>query len=78
MSKEYILKPYRGGKDDLNVFWSKFMVIAGLQKWDDDDKKMSNLPLFLEGEAYTVWDELSSATKKKPNDVKAALTAALE
>ena len=42
MSKEYFLKPYRGGKDDLSVFWSKFMVIAGLQEWDDDDKKMSN------------------------------------
>ena len=36
------LKPYRGKEDDLATFWSKFMVLANVQKWDTDAKKMAH------------------------------------
>ena len=73
---ECFLRPFRGGRDDLSEFWAKFSVVADLQKWDSDEKKMANLPLYLEGEAFTVWNEMAAADKKKPADVKAKLTAA--
>ena len=37
---------------------------------------MNNLPLFLENEAYLVWDELSSTDKADPDAVKATLKSA--
>ena len=73
---DVFLRPYRGAKDDLDQFWRKFEVTATLQKWTDDTKKMENLPLFLESEAFLVWDELSDEDKKKPAEVKAALQSA--
>ena len=59
-----LVRTYRGSQDDLDLFWRKFLVAAELQKWDSDEKKMANLPLFLEGDAFLVWDELSSDEKK--------------
>ena len=70
------LKPFRGQQDDLEAFWAKFEVTAKLQKWDTDAVKMANFPLFLAGEAFMVWSELSDADKKDPEKVKAALSAA--
>jgi len=64
------VRPYRGHRDDLEAFWQKFEVTAALQKWDSDEKKMQNLPLFLEDEAFTVWSEMTTADKKVPKKVK--------
>ena len=41
-----------------------------------NDKKTKKLPLFLEGDSYVVWDELSDGDKKDPAKVKEALEAA--
>ena len=77
MSKfDVFLRPFGGQNDDLDAFWAKFGVTVTLQKWDDDATKMANLPLFLEGEAFTVWNELSSSDKKDLKKVKEALKAA--
>ena len=70
------LKPFCGQQDDLEAFWAKFEVTAKLQKWDTGAVKMANFPLFLAGEAFTVWSELSDADMKDPEKVKAALSAA--
>ena len=70
------VRPFRGYDDDLHAFWLKFLVAAGLQKWDTDEKKAQNIPLFLDSEAYVVWNELSDADKKDPAKIKAALEEA--
>ena len=70
------MKPYRGSGDDFEAFWSKFLVLANLQQWSSSTDKMNNLPLFLENEAYLVWDELSSTDKADPDAVKATLKSA--
>ena len=70
------IHPYRGKRDDLEAFWSKFMVTAALQTWGTGTKQMDNLMLFLDGEAYTVWDEMPTADRKDPDKVKAQLKAA--
>ena len=76
MRLDTFLRPFRGYSDDLQAFWSKFNVTADIQKWDDDSKKAEKLPLFLDGEAYIVWDELSDADKKDLGKIKEALVAA--
>ena len=70
------LKPYRGKEDDLEAFWSKFLVLANANEWDNDDKKAKYLPLLLDKAAYTVYDALDDGKKKKPDDVKSALEEA--
>ena len=51
-------------------FWDKFMVLAAVQKWDSDEKKMDHLPLFLDGDAFLVYTRMSDTDKKKPAEVK--------
>ena len=58
------------------TFWKKFLVAGTLQKWDTDAKLLVNLPLFLEDEAFLVWDELSDEDKKDRAKVYAAMQAA--
>ena len=41
-----------------------------------NDRKTKKLPLFLEGDSYVIWDELSDGDKKDPAKVKEALEAA--
>ena len=71
-----LVRTYRGSQDDLDLFWRKFLVAAELQKWDSDEKKMANLPLFLEGDAFLVWNELSSDEKKDMDVVRKKLMEA--
>ena len=59
------VRPYRGGHDDLDSFWAKFQVVAVLQKWDTGEKRMANRPLFLDGEAFTVYNEMSETDKAR-------------
>ena len=33
------LKPYRGKENDMATFWSTFMVLAEMNKWDADEVK---------------------------------------
>ena len=69
------LKPYRG-KDDLEAFWSKFMVLAKVNKWDNEEVQMSYLPLLLDKAAYTVFDAIPDDDKKSAVKVKEALEKA--
>ena len=68
----------RGGNTGLSfdAFWKKILVAVALQNWDTDAKLLANLPLFLEDEAFFVWDELSDDDKKDRAKVYAAMQAA--
>ena len=50
---------------DFPTFWEKFIVLSGIQKWDDDEKKMAHFPLFLEGNAFLMCWKLSTEDKKR-------------
>lgn len=52
------------------------LVTADLHKWDDEAKKGKNLPLFLDREAYIVWQDLSDTDKGDPARVKETLEGA--
>ena len=52
------------------------MVLANVQKWDTDAKKMAHMPLMLDKAAYLVFDELSDNDKKDADKVKKALEIA--
>ena len=49
-----------GGGTGFDSFWARFQVVAVLQKWDTGEKRMAKLPLFLDGEALTVYNEMSA------------------
>ena len=55
----------------------KFQVVAVLQKWDTGEKRMANLLLFLDGEAFTVYNEMSASDRKDPDKVKGKFQQAL-
>ena len=50
-------------------FWAKFNVVARSQKWDSDEKKMEQFPLFLDGDAFLIFDRMDAADQKKPDEV---------
>ena len=70
------MRPYRGRGDDLDVFWSKFMILAKSHKWDTGKEQMANLPLLLDKAAYTVFNAMPDSDKEKPDEVKKVLTEA--
>ena len=61
---------FRGRGDNFEQFWDKFMVLAAVQKWDSDEKKMDHLPLFLDGDTFLVYTRMLDTDKKKPTEVK--------
>ena len=63
-------------RPNLRGVLEKILVAGTLQKWDTDAKLLANLPLFLEDEAFLVWDELSDDDKKDRAKVYAAMQAA--
>lgn len=52
-----------------------FWLMRHCRKWNDNETKMANIPLFLVREAFLVWNELSDLDKKGPDNVKGALSA---
>ena len=78
MRMDVFERPFRGGKTGptFEAFWKKILVAGTLQKWDTDAKPLANLPLFLEDEAFFVWDELSDDDKKDRAKMYAAMQAA--
>ena len=70
---ESFLRPFRGRGDDLSAFWSKFTVLSSARGWNTDEKRMSHLPLFLDGAAFVLYDQLSNEDKRDPAIVKKTL-----
>ena len=74
MSKaEGYLRPCRGKIDDFQTFWAKFDVLATIKKWDTEEKKMAQLPLFLEQDAFLVFSRMAADDKKSSAAVKKKL-----
>ena len=68
------LKPFRGGRDDFPTFWSKFLVVGKINKWDDgSSSKIDYLPLLLEGETSLVFQQMSETDRKDADKVKEKL-----
>ena len=60
------LRPFRGRADyNFHTFGEKVIVLFGIQKWDDNEKKMAHFPLFLEGNAFLMCWKLSTEDKKR-------------
>ena len=55
---------FRGKGDNFETFWEKFLVLADLQKWDTDVKKMQHLPLFLDGDAFLSFGVCQMQTRR--------------
>jgi hypothetical protein len=66
-----VIRPYTGGDGrDFSEWLRKFEVIGVLQKWP---KLEEVIPLFLDGSAFNIYDQMLEADKKDYDKVKAAL-----
>ena len=68
-----VLHPFRGSADELEEFWKKFQVVAKIQKWMTAKDRMVHLPLYLSGDAFSVWSELSEVDQEDEAKVKTCL-----
>ena len=67
------LKPFRDRSDDFDEFWQKFQVVCKIQKLATGKDRMGYLPLYLSGEAFTVWSGMSDSDKDDETKVKERL-----
>ena len=68
------LRAFRGQDDDLDEFWQKFRVVGKIQKWTTGKERMAHLPLYLSGDAFTVWSQMEDADQEDEDKVKERLT----
>ena len=64
MKLDNFLRVFRGNGDDWEQFFEKFLVLASIQGWDTETKRMKSLPLFLDGDAFLVYSRLSATDRK--------------
>ena len=69
---ESALRPF-GGQEDLEEFWQKFQVVGKIQKWTTAKDRMAHLPLYLAGDAFTVWRQIEESDQEDEDKVKARL-----
>ncbi len=49
MKVDNFLRPFRAKTGERwQLFWDKFVVLAEIQGWDSEEKKMKKFPLFLD------------------------------
>ena len=63
----------RQDRSKLDVFWSKFLVLAEVSGWDTAEKRIARLPLFLEGDAFLVFSRMQPADRKDQEKVAALM-----
>ena len=68
-----VLRPFRGRQDEFDEFWKKFHIVARIQKWEDAEARMNHLPLYLSGDAFSVWSEMSESDQMNEETVKERL-----
>ena len=76
MKVDNFLRPFRGRQDDFHAFWEKFLVLAKIQRWDDDVAQMLHLPLFLDGDAFLVFSKLADSDQQVAETVRQKLVEA--
>ena len=69
-----LLRPFRGTEDNFDEFLKKFKVVARIRKIDSAENRMAYLPLYLAGDAFTVWGEMAEADQKDEDKVVKRLT----
>ena len=71
------LKAFRGRGDDFMTFWDKFQVVCAVQAaLDDGEKRMKVFRLFLEGDAFHLFSQMSELDKKNEEKVEAVFETA--
>ena len=54
------LRPFRGKTgESWKEFWDKFVVLAEIQGWDSETKRMTNFPIFLDGDAFLIYNGMT-------------------
>ena len=61
------------GQEDLEEFWQKFQVVGKIQKWSTGKERMAHVPLYLSGDAFTVWRQMATADQEDEDKLKARL-----
>ncbi|XP_065177095.1 uncharacterized protein LOC135806835 [Sycon ciliatum] len=70
------LRAFKGKGEDFQLFWRKFLVLCRLQKLSTETDRMASLPLFLDGDAFHLFEQLSDTDKASESAVKKALESA--
>lgn len=69
MNVESFVRSFWGdGADDWKSFRQKFKVLAEIQGWDTEEKRMRHFPLFLEWDAFLVFTKILLSEDKKDKD----------
>ena len=66
-----------GRGEDLEVFLTKFQPTAGHHGWTTKAQRAAQLPMFLEGQAFAVWTQLTDTDKKDDKTIASALRSAV-
>ena len=66
-------RPFCGRAEDFDEFWKKFQVVARIQKWTEEEDRMAHLPLYLSGDAFSVWSEMCASDQGDEEKVKERL-----
>ena len=70
LKADNFLRPFTGKDDSWELFYNKFLVLSNVQGWDNEEKRMKNLPLFLDKDAFLVFSKMPTADQVKENKVK--------
>ena len=70
------VRPFSGRDGDLQEFWVKFQVIGKIKMWADGKARMEHMPLYLTGDAFSVWSQMDTGDQEDEDKVKAALESA--
>ena len=57
------LRAFKGKGEDFQLFWRKFLVLCRLQKLSTETDRMASLPLFLDVDAFHLYEQLSDTDK---------------
>ena len=70
MKVDGFVKAFRGkSNESWQQFWQKFLVLAEIQGWDSEDKRMKHFPLFLADDAFLVFQGMTASDRKKEDEV---------
>ena len=70
------VRPFSGRYGDLQEFRAKFQVIGKIKKWADRNARMEHMPLYLTGDAFSVWSQMDTGDQEDEDKVKAVLESA--
>ena len=73
LKADNFLRPFHGKTSkSWKQFWDKFVVLADIQGWDTETKRMTNFHLFLDGDAFLIYSGM--ADRKQESKVVMLMT----